>query len=205
MTCLEVLQDGNAVMKVETPLYGNHNLSNLLSCVVLAETLGIERGDLLQALRTFRGVKRRQEIKGEHNGILVLDDFAHHPTAVSETIRAVRERFKQRRVVAIFEPRSNSSRRKVFQDAYTRAFDGADLIFVPDPPMPEKTPREERFSSGELVEALQRRGLDAVYSPDTAVLLEEILRRRRAGDVLLFMSNGSFDNLPARVLERLKN
>jgi len=205
LTRLEVLRDGKEAMTVETPLYGRHNLSNLLSAVVLSESLRIERGDLLQALRSFRGVKRRQEIKGEHDGILVLDDFAHHPTAVRETIQAVKERFKERRIVAVFEPRSNSSRRKVFQDAYAGAFDQADLIFVPDPPMPEKTPQKERFSSGELVEALHRRGLDAVYSPDTTVLLEEILGRCRSGDVLLFMSNGSFDNLPTRVLERLKN
>jgi UDP-N-acetylmuramate: L-alanyl-gamma-D-glutamyl-meso-diaminopimelate ligase len=92
----------------------------------------------------------------------------------------------------------------VFQDAYAGAFDQADLIFVPDPPMPEKTPQEERFSSGELVESLHRRGLNAVYSPDTTILLEEILGRCRPGDVLLFMSNGSFDNLPAKLLGRLR-
>ncbi|RJR51012.1 MAG: UDP-N-acetylmuramate--L-alanine ligase [Desulfobacteraceae bacterium] len=203
-TSLDVVRGGERVMTIETPLYGRHNLSNLLSSVVLSDSVGLERGDLLEALRTYRGVKRRQEVKGEQGGILILDDFAHHPTAVRETIRAVKERFRERRLVAVFEPRSNSSRRKVFQEAYAHAFDQAELVLVPDPPMPEKTPEEQRFSSAELVEALHKRGLDAVYGRDTAALIEEILHRCLPGDVLLFMSNGSFDNLPLRTLQKLQ-
>lgn len=202
-TRLEILRNGAEVMTIQTPLYGRHNLSNVLGAVALAESVGIARADLLEALRTFRGVKRRQEFKGEIGGVLVLDDFAHHPTAVRETIRAVRERYRGRRLVAVFEPRSNSSRRKVFQEAYAGAFDQADLILLPDPPMPEKTPPSERFSSADLAEDLAKRGLDAVHCADTETVLEETLRRRRAGDVILFMSNGSFDNLPSRLLEAL--
>jgi UDP-N-acetylmuramate: L-alanyl-gamma-D-glutamyl-meso-diaminopimelate ligase len=203
-TRMKVLRDGKEWMIVNTPLYGRHNISNLLSVVALAEALRIDPPLLLEALTTFRGVKRRQEIKGEVKEILVLDDFAHHPTAVAETIRAVRERYTGRRLVAVFEPRSNSSRRKVFQTNYASSFDRADLVLIPEPPLTEKIPPSERFSSGEVVGALNRRGIEAVYSPTPDHLLEEILGRCRSGDVILFMSNGAFDNLPARLLERLQ-
>ena len=195
-------RDGGTI-EIKTPLYGRHNVSNLLSTVPLSGFLGIEAGNLLKGLETFQGVKRRQEVKGEAEGILVLDDFAHHPTAVRETIQAVKEKYRHRRLVAAFEPRSNSSRRNVFQEQYASSFDRADLIMIPEPPMKEKIPVEERFSSAGLVEDLSRKGLSAFYFPDTALLLEEILRQSRAGDVVLFMSNGSFDNLPGRMLARL--
>lgn len=205
MTHFGVLRSGKSVMTVGTKLYGKHNISNLLSSIALAEALQIRREDLLEAVASFRGVKRRQEIKGEVGEILVLDDFAHHPTAVKETIRAVRERFGNRRLVAVFEPRSNSSRTRVFQKAYAESFAVADLILIPAPPFPEKTEPSKRFSSEELAEDLCRRGLEAVYCRNTDLLLAEILRRCRAGDVVLFMSNGSFDGLPDRVLKALEN
>jgi UDP-N-acetylmuramate: L-alanyl-gamma-D-glutamyl-meso-diaminopimelate ligase len=134
----------------------------------------------------------------------VLDDFAPHPTAVRETIRAVRERFGTRRLVAVFEPRSNSSRRKVFQQAYAGAFGLADRILIPEPPLMDKVPPDERFSSRELVESLVRNGREALYFPNTDALLEELLRQSRPGDLVLFMSNGAFDNLPARLVKRLE-
>ncbi|MBN2125659.1 MAG: UDP-N-acetylmuramate:L-alanyl-gamma-D-glutamyl-meso-diaminopimelate ligase, partial [Deltaproteobacteria bacterium] len=117
MTRLEVSGETGERVIIETPLYGRHNVSNLLSVVALAHYLGIDPSNLAEALRSFRGVRRRQEIRGEKRGVLVLDDFAHHPTAVRETLRAVWERYPGRRLVAVFEPRSNSSRRNVFQEA----------------------------------------------------------------------------------------
>ncbi|MCU0593848.1 MAG: UDP-N-acetylmuramate:L-alanyl-gamma-D-glutamyl-meso-diaminopimelate ligase [Desulfobacterota bacterium] len=202
-----VLKAGNSdsgTVRIETPLYGRHNVSNLLSTLPLASFLGIETASLLSGLATFQGVKRRQEIKGEAKGVLVLDDFAHHPTAVRETLKAVKDKYRNRRLVAAFEPRSNSSRRNVFQEQYASAFDGADLVLIPEPPMKEKIPVEQRFSSEALVKDLALRGSSAFYFPDTGLLLEDLLQRRRAGDVVLFMSNGSFDNLPERFLKRLE-
>ncbi len=122
---------------------------------------------------------------------------------MKETLKAVKEKYRHRRLVAAFEPRSNSSRRRVFQAQYASSFDGADLIMIPEPPMKEKIPVEQRLSSAGLVQDLSRKGLTALYFPDTALLLEELLRRCRSGDVVLFMSNGSFDNLPGRMLEKL--
>ena len=154
-------------------------------------------------MKSFEGIKRRQEIKGEKGGVLVLDDFAHHPTAVKKTIRAVRDKYRARRLIAVFEPRSNSSRRNIFQDKYVLSFDQADLVMIPEPSLMEKIPPKERFSSKELVEALNRRGLKAFYAPDTNHLLDEIIRQSREGDLILIMSNGPFDNLPERLLDNL--
>jgi UDP-N-acetylmuramate: L-alanyl-gamma-D-glutamyl-meso-diaminopimelate ligase len=202
-TQLRVSNEEKELRDLITPLYGRHNISNLISAVALSEFLKVDPGSLRHALRTYKGVKRRQEIKGEKRGILVLDDFAHHPTAVKETIQAVKEKYG-RRLLAVFEPRSNSSRRNVFQTSYAESFDQADLTFIPEPPLTEKIPIQERFSSAKLVEDLRRRGLKASYFLNTDLLLEQVLKEIRAGDVVLFMSNGSFDNLPARLLDRLE-
>jgi len=184
-------------------LYGRHNVSNLLSTFVLSRFLKVDPLSVQEAFEEFKGVKRRQEIKGEKGGILIVDDFAHHPTAVRETIRAVREKYRDRRLIAVFEPRSNSSRRNVFQHQYLTAFDDADLVMIPEPPMMEKIPPNERFSSSGLAEGLRKRGLKSVYFPTTDLLLEQILNESRKGDLILFMSNGSFDLLPERLLHAI--
>jgi UDP-N-acetylmuramate: L-alanyl-gamma-D-glutamyl-meso-diaminopimelate ligase len=204
-THLEICRDQRKVMDVTTPLYGKHNVSNLLSVVALGDFLKIEPSDLQRALKTFRGVKRRQEIKGERKGILVLDDFAHHPTAVRETIQAVREKYSGRRLIAAFEPRSNSSRRKTFQLDYVSSFDMADLIMIPEPPLMDKIQPDERFSSRKLVDDLRKRGLQAFYFAGPESLLTELLRTGREGDVVLMMSNGSFDNLAEKLVKALKD
>jgi UDP-N-acetylmuramate: L-alanyl-gamma-D-glutamyl-meso-diaminopimelate ligase len=203
ITQLKILRDGNKYASLTTPLYGLHNISNLLGVAALSEHMGIDTLTLSEAATTFMGVKRRQEIRGEKKGVLILDDFAHHPTAVEKTIRALRDRYAGRRLIAVFEPRSNSSRRNVFQERYSLSFDEADLIFIPEPPLMEKIPAGERFSSMELVSSLNRRGLKAFYCPDHDNLLGEILKMVRRDDVILIMSNGPFDNLHDRLLERL--
>jgi UDP-N-acetylmuramate: L-alanyl-gamma-D-glutamyl-meso-diaminopimelate ligase len=154
-------------------------------------------------MKSFSGIKRRQEIRGEKNGVLVLDDFAHHPTAVRETILGVKEKYGERRLLAVFEPRSNTSRRNIFQKRYAASFDGADLVMIPEPPSMETISMADRFSSPRLVEDIKRRGLKAFYSPNTDHLLGTILREVRHGDVVLIMSNGSFDHLHKRLLEEL--
>jgi UDP-N-acetylmuramate: L-alanyl-gamma-D-glutamyl-meso-diaminopimelate ligase len=200
---LKILKNNEPYLTLDTPLYGRHNVSNILSVVALSEYLKIEEDSVAEAMRSFRGIRRRQEIKGERSGILIIDDFAHHPTAVKATIEAVKERLGNRRLMAVFEPRSNSSRRNIFQEKYAASFDYADLVFIPEPPLMEKIPPAERFSSEKLVGDLKERGLEAFYSPDNRHLLDEILKRGRKGDVILIMSNGAFENLPDRLLKRL--
>ena len=188
---------------LQTTLYGRHNISNLLSAVIIADYLGIPASDISEAVKSFKGIRRRQEVVGKKRGILVIDDFAHHPTAVNETVQAVSAKYKKHRLIAVFEPRSNSSRRNVFQSRYAVSFDKADLIMIPEPPMMEKIPFKERFSSRQLVRDLKSRGLNASYFQNTDHLLEALLKEARNNDVILFMSNGAFDNLPKRLLEKL--
>jgi len=203
LTSFTVLKEGEEYLRFLTPLYGSHNISNLLSAVVLADFLDIPPSILAEAARDFKGVRRRQEIIGEKRGVLVLDDFAHHPTAVRETIGAVREKYREQRIIAVFEPRSNSSRRNIFQARYAASFDGADLVMIPEPPMMEKIPSEERFSSRLLVDDLRNKGVNASYASNTDQLLDDLVGEVQPGDVVLIMSNGGFDNLHRRLLEWL--
>jgi UDP-N-acetylmuramate: L-alanyl-gamma-D-glutamyl-meso-diaminopimelate ligase len=202
-TRLTVLKDGEKYLSVSTPLYGNHNISNLLSVIAMADFLGIPAKPLADAAATFEGIKRRQELIGEKQGVIILDDFAHHPTAVRETVAAVKEKYKDRRLIAVFEPRSNSSRRNIFQDQYVSSFEAADLVMIPEPPMMEKIPPEERFSSKRLTEDLEKKGKPAFYFSDTNQLLEAMVSESRTNDIFLIMSNGGFDDIHRRLLERL--
>jgi UDP-N-acetylmuramate: L-alanyl-gamma-D-glutamyl-meso-diaminopimelate ligase len=203
MTRLTIEKEGVPYLDLETRLYGRHNIANLLSTVALADFIEVPHKDLATAVSSFCSVKRRQEILGERQGVLVLDDFAHHPTAVLETVCAVKDRFPERRLVAVFEPRSNSSRRNIFQERYAGAFEKADRVMIPEPPLMEKVPAGERFSSDRLAKDLVKRGIAASYFDSHARLLENLLLEARFGDVTLFMSNGGFDNLPSRFLKGL--
>jgi UDP-N-acetylmuramate: L-alanyl-gamma-D-glutamyl-meso-diaminopimelate ligase len=118
-------------------------------------------------------------------------------------VEAVKEKHRDRRLIAVFEPRSNSSRRNIFQMQYATAFEKADLIMIPEPPLMQNIPPSERFSSQRLVKDLKKKGLEAFYFPDTNQLIEALVNKAQAGDVILIMSNGAFDNLPHRLLERL--
>ncbi len=205
MTTLNIQRPSGPPVPIETPLYGRHNVSNLLAVSVLADSLGIDPDMFRKAARSFKGVRRRQEVRGEPGGITVIDDFAHHPTAVRETVAAVREKYAKRRIAAVFEPRSNSSRRRIFQGLYAESFDLADLVFIAEPPLMEKIPPEDRFSSRSLVEDLNHRGIGAEYAANTDALLESLVGRLYKGDVVLVMSNGAFDGLVAKLLNLLGN
>lgn len=154
-------------------------------------------------METFEGVKRRQQIRGQKNQIMVMDDFAHHPTAVRETLEAVKSVYTSKRLIAVFEPRTNTSMRNVFQSIYPQSFDSADRICIRQPPLLEKIPVAERFSSEQLVADLKKRGKDAYFFEDTESIIEFIVRQAAPGDLILVMSNGGFDNIHQRLLDRL--
>jgi UDP-N-acetylmuramate: L-alanyl-gamma-D-glutamyl-meso-diaminopimelate ligase len=203
LTRFTVLKKGCIFGSFTTNLIGEHNLLNTLAAIGVADDLGIELEAIQLGLTEFKGVKRRQEVRGRKNGVTVIDDFAHHPTAVRETIRAVKPFYPKGRLLAVFEPRTNSSMRRVFQDVYPACFDGADIVCIRRPPMLHKIPTDQRFSSQKLVRDLQSRGKKARFFPDTDSILDFILQTVQTQDVILVMSNGGFDNIHARLLERL--
>jgi len=188
-----------------SPLAGAHNLSNTMAMVALGNELGLGKGTIQQALKTFSGVRRRQEVRGEPGGVTVIDDYAHHPTAVKATLEALRPFYGSRRLWAIFEPRTNSSKRRVFQERYATAFDGANLVLIKEPPGLDRIEPEERLSAQQLVEDIVARGIEAHYFPDIDGMIPFILSRVESKDVLLVMSTGSFDNLIDRILQGLNN
>lgn len=203
LTRFNIFKGRSLYGEFHTRMIGVHNLKNALAAVAVADDLGLLPETIGEALASFSGVRRRQEIRGEKNGITVMDDFAHHPTAVRETIQAVRAHFQKNRVVAVFEPRSHASMRKVFQDDYARAFDAADRICIRQPSMLKKVPENERISSRKLADDLQGRGKDAAHFDDTDAIIADLSASSRPGDIVLIMSNGGFDNIHERLLAAL--
>jgi UDP-N-acetylmuramate: L-alanyl-gamma-D-glutamyl-meso-diaminopimelate ligase len=197
-------RDGKPWGEFFLPMIGRHNVWNALAALAALAEIGAEPGPLKEALAGFQGVHKRQEVAGEFRGVLVLQDFAHHPTAVAVTLAAVRQGYPDRRLVAVFEPRTNTSRRRIFQEHYAKAFQDADLIFVREPPDLWKVEPEEQFSSQQLVADLTRQGKSASYFPDTDQLLAGLLPRLQPGDLVLVMSNGDFDHLVPRLCEALR-
>jgi UDP-N-acetylmuramate: L-alanyl-gamma-D-glutamyl-meso-diaminopimelate ligase len=202
-TMFEVYHDGAKWTEFKTPMIGEHNLRNLLAGIAVGHRLGLDRSAISYALEGFKGTRRRQEVRGVKAGVVVIDDFAHHPTAVRETIRAVKAFYKGHRLVAVFEPRTNSSRRSIFQSVYASSFDDADMVCVREAPMLEKIPPDQRFSSSQLVMDLCARGKDAFFFGDTDAIIRFLVDQARPKDVFLIMSNGGFDNIHDRLLAKL--
>ncbi|MCW7755212.1 UDP-N-acetylmuramate:L-alanyl-gamma-D-glutamyl-meso-diaminopimelate ligase [Desulfobotulus sp. H1] len=194
-----VLLDGNMFCRVETSLPGEHNRMNILAVCAVAHSLGLSPGEIASGIGSFTGVKRRQEKVGVSGGITIMDDFAHHPTAVSETIRAVRPHVSGR-LIAVFEPRTNTSMRRVFQKAYAGSFDMADLVCVREIPLPDKVAAESRFSSSELVRDLNNRHVRAGFFQDAGAIVSFLEKEAKAGDLVLVMSNGGFEGIHGRLL-----
>ncbi len=201
----DVFRGNERYASYASPLTGTHNLLNILGVVAAASDLGLEPGEIGKGLASFPGVKRRQEVRGEERGVTVVDDFAHHPTAVRGTLFALAERFAGSRLWAVFEPRTNTSRRSIFQKEYAEAFDQADEIVISAVDHPERAPEGERFSVENLVKDLRGRGLSARFIPDVPSIVETVAREAREGDVVLIMSNGAFGGIHERLLSALRN
>lgn len=199
----EVWYKGALWHSFSAPLAGRHNLVNALACIAVAYSLGLTKVEIAAGLLSFRGVKRRQEIFGEKNDIIVLDDFAHHPTAVKATIEAIRAFYPERRLVAVFEPRSNTSMRSVFQAEYARAFDAADMAVISDVPLKHKVPSEQLFSLAQLADDLKARGCDAHVFNGPDAIVAFLSPRLAPGTVVLIMSNGGFGGIHQKLLDAL--
>lgn len=201
--CVSV--EGRKIADLALKVYGPHNTLNALAGFALAKALNWPMTRVLQSLATFAGVRRRQTLLGEPGGVAVIEDFAHHPTAVKLTIQGVRERYPGRKVIAVFEPRSATSRRKVFQKDYVEALSGADVAFVAEAFDQSKISETERFSTHELVADLRARGASADVGKSSDELVGKISEVAARGDVVLVMSNGGFDGIYQKLLKSLES
>jgi UDP-N-acetylmuramate: L-alanyl-gamma-D-glutamyl-meso-diaminopimelate ligase len=204
LTTFTALHQGLDFGDMAVKLPGQHNCLNSLAVTALMHHIGIPAATIRAGLATFGGVKRRQEIRGVENGVIVIDDFAHHPTAVRETLSALRMVYPDQRLVIVFEPRTNTSRRSIFQKEYTSAFDHADLICIREPVPLTNIDPDEHFSSAKLAKDLcDSRNLDARAFVDTDAILSFLHSELVSGDVVAILSNGGFDNIHVRLLKML--
>jgi UDP-N-acetylmuramate: L-alanyl-gamma-D-glutamyl-meso-diaminopimelate ligase len=190
--------------KLLLPMSGYHNIENAAGVYAAARALGLTHDQIAHGFETFKGVKRRQEVRGEVNGVLVIDDFAHHPTAVRETVEGIRQRYPDRRLWAVFEPRSNTSRRNIHQDEYVSALKHADVATIREPEPHDMVPEDQQLSVPSIVRELEQSGTPADSSPDVAELLRRVTDGAQDGDVVLVMSNGAFGGFIASLLDALR-
>ena len=199
----EVLERGTSLGEVLLPLSGLHNVENALGVYAAAKALGLSHEEIRHGFSTFQGVKRRQEVRAEIGGVMVVDDFAHHPTAVRETISAIRARYPSRRLWAVFEPRSNTSRRNIHQKEYALAFDGAARASIKVPEKHDKVPAGEELDVGRIVEELRARGIPGEAETSVDRLVALVAGEAKANDLILVMSNGSFGGFIEKLLKAL--
>ncbi len=185
------------------PMIGQYNVQNGAAVAAMGLKLGISPNAINDALLKFKGIKRRQEIVGVKNNIIVMDDFAHHPTAIKLTIDAVCEAYPGRRVWAVFEPRSATSRRNLFQKELPESLMAADKIILTKLFSPHKIKPENRFDLSNAVKDLNNKGKDAYLIPEVEDIIDYIVYNNKPGDIILIMSSGGFDNIHRKLLERL--
>jgi UDP-N-acetylmuramate: L-alanyl-gamma-D-glutamyl-meso-diaminopimelate ligase len=189
----------------QTPLIGEFNLLNCLAVIIAADTWGLSREVIHSALRSFKNVRRRLEVRGEERGVTVIDDFAHHPTAVRETLRGLRNRYRERRLIAVFEPRSWSSRLAVFQDEYANAFAAADYVVIAGVFDSQRVSEKGKsLDTSQLIEDISRQDKPAFALPDADEIIAHLLPQLREGDIIAIMSNGGFGGIHEKLLTALK-
>jgi len=203
-TEFRVAYRGSEVTRIRMPIAGRHNVLDALAAIALAYGRGVECEAIERAFATFQSVRRRMEIKGEANGILVVEDFAHHPTAIRLTLEAARTRWPGRRIWAAIEPRSNTMRRKVFQDALPESLAIADGVLIGPVNRAQLLSDEDRLSPDAIAESLRAHGRAAKAFPSAAAIADYLAENANPGDLVLVMSNGSFDGLCSKLLEKLK-
>ena len=186
------------------PMCGELNVRNTLAVVTVARHCGLNDKQIQDAFETFEGIKRRMEVRGEVAGIIIVDDFAHHPTAIQETLKALRMKYPARRLWAIFEPRSNTTRRAVFQEELGKAFNNADRVVISAVAKLEQIPKLERLDPLKLMRALQTSGVNGVYLSDVQAIVEHLKIHAQKGDVICVLSNGGFGGVHEELLEALK-
>ncbi|MGA7630066.1 MAG: UDP-N-acetylmuramate:L-alanyl-gamma-D-glutamyl-meso-diaminopimelate ligase [Terriglobales bacterium] len=203
-TTWSVARDDKAWAEFEFALGGEYNVWNATAAAALAANYGIPKGAIAQALKTFRSVKRRLEVKAEINGITIIDDFAHHPTAIEQTIRALRSRYPQSRLWLILEPRSNTLRRNVLQEVLAQSLAQADQVVVAAIFKSEAIPENERLDLNRVVAQIQQNGKQARILADADAIVDAIAPELRPRDVVAILSNGGFGGIYEKLPQRLR-
>ena len=205
VTRWEVLHNGEAWGQFESPLAGEYNVLNATAAAAMAANYGIDRDAIAAGLRGFRSVKRRLEVKAEVQGITIIDDFAHHPTAIAQTLRAIRTRYPGRRLWAVLEPRSNTLRRKVFQSEMAASLSGADEIVLAGIFKSEAIPEDERLDPKAVVSELKSNGKPVRLLATADDIVDSVVPELREGDVVAILSNGGFDGIYDKLPARLRS
>jgi UDP-N-acetylmuramate: L-alanyl-gamma-D-glutamyl-meso-diaminopimelate ligase len=189
--------------KFHTNLVGELNVRNALAVVACAKHCGLKNHQIQGAFDTFKGIKRRMEVRGIAGGVTVVDDFGHHPTAIRETLRALRIKYPHQKLWAVFEPRTNTTRRNIFQTELADSFADADAVVVAQIARLELLTPEERLDPQRLLSELQRAGKNAAYLPDVDAIVQHVAGSAQGGEVVVVFSNGGFGGIHAKLLERL--
>jgi UDP-N-acetylmuramate: L-alanyl-gamma-D-glutamyl-meso-diaminopimelate ligase len=189
----------------EIPLVGEFNVRNAAMAAIAARFYDVPKTKIDSAFKSFTGIARRQELRGEARGVKVIDDFGHHPTAIAYTLQALRHRYRGCRMWAVFEPRSNTTRRAVFQRQLPDALKLADGVFISQVARLEQIPEDQRLKPEKVVAAIARNGRPAFYEQNADAIVERIVPMLRPKDVVVVFSNGGFDNIHEKLLTRLKS
>ena len=191
--------------KFHTNLVGELNVRNALAVIACAKHCGLKNHQIQAAFETFKGIKRRMEVRGIAGGVTVLDDFGHHPTAIRETLRALRIKYPQQKVWAIFEPRTNTTRRNVFQTELASAFDDADSVVLSQIARLELLAPSERLDPEQLMKDLKSAGKSAAYLPDVDSIVAHVAKNAQGGEVVCVFSNGGFGGIHNKLLQSLQH
>ena len=206
ITRFTVFKDGHSWGEFETHLIGEFNVRNCLAVMIAADAWGIPKETIQEALDTFKSVKRRMEVRGIIRGVTVIDDFAHHPTAVEETLKALRMKYTGKRLIAVFEPRTWSSRLAVFQDPYSKAFSYADYVIIAGVYNTAKASELGKvLDVDELVADIALQGKPVMSFPDADSIVQHLAPELKDGDVVAIMSNGGFGGIHEKILDHIKN
>lgn len=199
----DVFRFGEFFAQYEMMLSGRHNLENALACIAVAHSLGLERAQIGTGIATFSGVARRQQFRGLAQGVTIIEDYGHHPSAVALTLRGLHRRFSGRRLLAVFEPRTATSRRKTFQVEFAKAFSNADEVVVGALYAPDAIPEEDRFDPERLAFELHQGGTPATCIQSVDGIVAHVVESARPGDVVVVFTTGAFDGIFDKLLSAL--
>jgi UDP-N-acetylmuramate: L-alanyl-gamma-D-glutamyl-meso-diaminopimelate ligase len=188
----------------EIPLVGEFNVHNAAMAATAARFYDVPTEKITAAFKTFSGIARRQELRGEAGGVKVIDDFGHHPTAIAQTLQGLRQRFRGQRLWAVFEPRSNTTRRAVFQQQLPEALKVADGVFISQVARLEQIPEDQRLKPDQVVAEIAKAGKPAFYEENANAIVDKIIPLLQPKDVVVVFSNGGFDNIHEKLLARLR-